>query len=51
VSFIVSNKFGSFHGKSFERIIDERVHDVHSFFGNTCFGVDLSQNFVDIDGE
>ena len=31
--------------------MDERVHDVHSLFGNTNVWVDLFKDFVDIDGE
>ena len=31
--------------------MDERVHDVHGFFGDSNVGVDLLKDFVDVDGE
>jgi hypothetical protein len=31
--------------------VNERVHDVHGFLGNTNVGVDLLEDLVDIDGE
>ena len=31
--------------------MNERVHDVHSLFGDTNIWVDLFQNFVDVDRE
>ena len=50
-SFVESNEFWSFSGNSVESIMNEWVHDVHGFFGNTNVGVDLLKNFIDIDGE
>ena len=38
----------SFTGNSLEDIVDERVHDAHSLAGDTSIGVDLLQNFVDV---
>ena len=31
--------------------MDERVHDVHGFFRDSDVGVDLFEDFVDVDGE
>jgi hypothetical protein len=31
--------------------VNEGVHDVHGFLGNTNIGVDLLEDLVDIDGE
>ena len=31
--------------------MDERVHDVHGLLGNADVGVDLFEDFVDVDGE
>ena len=31
--------------------MDEGVHDVHGFFGDTNVGVDLLEDFVDVDRE
>ena len=48
VSFVVSDQLGGFEGESFEGVVDEGVHDVHGFLGNSSFGVDLSQNLTKI---
>jgi hypothetical protein len=48
---IVSDQFGRFQGNSVERVRNERVHDSHGFFGDSSFGVDLFQNFVNVDSE
>ena len=50
-SLVESNEFGSFSGNSVESVMDEGVHDVHGFLGNTNVGVNLFQDFIDIDGE
>ena len=31
--------------------MDERVHDVHGFLGNSDVGVHLLEDLVDVDGE
>jgi hypothetical protein len=31
--------------------VNERVHDVHGFLGDTNVGVNLLEDFIDIDGE
>ena len=31
--------------------MNERVHDVHGFLGDTNVGVYLLEDFVDVDGE
>ena len=49
--FVISNQFGSFGGEFIERIVNERVEDSHSFFGDSDFGVYLFQNFVNVDSE
>lgn len=50
-SFIESDEFRSFSGNSVESIMNERVHDVHGFLGDTNVGVHLLKNFVDVDRE
>ena len=51
VLLVVSNQFGSFHSESVERVRDEGVQDRHSFLGDSDFGVNLFQDFVNIDSE
>ena len=50
-SLVESDQLWSFSGDSVEGIVDERVHDVHGFFGDSDVGVDLFEDFVDVDGE
>ena len=50
-SLVESDELGSFGGDSVEGVVDERVHDVHGFLGDTDVGVDLLEDFVDVDGE
>ncbi len=50
-SLVESNQFWSFSGDSVEGVVNEGVHDVHGFLGNTNIGVDLLEDLVDIDGE
>ena len=50
-SLVESDEFGSLSGDSIEGIVDEGVHDVHGFLGDTDVGVDLLEDFVDVDGE
>ena len=40
----------SFCGDAFEDIVDERVHDAHGFAGDSSVGVNLLQNFIDVNG-
>ena len=51
MSLIVSDEFGGFEGESFKGVVDERVHDVHGFLGDTNVWVYLLKNFVNIDRE
>ena len=45
------DELGAFGGDSVEGVVDEGVHDVHGLFGDTDVGVDLLEDFVDVDGE
>ena len=49
-TLVVVGKLGSFTGDTLEDIVDEGVHDSHSFAGDTSVGVDLLQDLVDVDG-
>jgi len=48
-SLVESDEFGSFSGDSVEGIVNEGVHDVHGFLGDTDVGVYLLQHLVDVD--
>ena len=48
---VVSYKFTCFFGDFSEDVVDEGVHDGHTFFGHTGVWVNLFQYFVDVDGE
>ena len=48
---VEADEFGAFGGDSVEGVVDEGVHDVHGLFGDTDVGVDLLEDFVDVDGE
>ena len=50
-SFVVRGQSRSFRSNSFEDVVDKRVHDGHSLGGDTSIGVDLFQDFVDVDGK
>ena len=50
-SLVESDELGAFGGDSVEGVVDEGVHDVHGLFGDTDVGVDLLEDFVDVDGE
>ena len=50
-SLVESDELGSFSGDSVEGVVNEGVHDVHGLLGDTNVGVDLLENFVDVDGE
>ena len=49
-TLVVVGKTGSFTGNTLEDIVDEGVHDSHSFARDTSVGVDLLQDLVDVDG-
>ena len=42
-------KAGSFGGDALEDVVDERVHDVHGFAGDTSVRVNLLQHLIDVD--
>ena len=48
-SLVESNELGSFSGDSVESVVNERVHDVHGFLGDSNIGVHLLEDLVDID--
>jgi len=50
-SLVESDELGSFSGNSVEGIMNEWVHDVHGFLGDTNVGVHLLEDLVNIDGE
>ena len=50
-SLVESDEFGTFSGNSVESIMNERVHDVHSFLGDTDVGVHLLKDFVNVNWE
>ena len=45
---VVSGELSSFSGDALENVVDERVHDGHSFLGDTSVRVDLLQHTVDV---
>ncbi|GFY58410.1 histone H2B [Trichonephila inaurata madagascariensis] len=48
---VVVSQTGRFGGDALENIVDEGIHDGHGFAGNSSVGVDLFQDFVDVNGE
>jgi len=48
-SLVESDEFGAFSGNSVESIMNEGVHDVHGFLGDTNVGVHLLEDLVDVD--
>ncbi len=46
----VGGELGSLGGDALEEVVDEGVHDAHSLGGNTGIGVNLLEDFVDVDG-
>ena len=48
---VVSYKFAGFFGDFAEDVVDEGVHDGHTFLGHTGVWVNLFQDFVDVDRE
>ena len=45
---VVSGELSGFSGDALENVVDERVHDGHSFLGDTSVRVDLLQHAVDV---
>ena len=50
-SLVVMSKARRFGSDSLKDIVDEGVHDRHGFAGNTSVGVNLLQDFVDVNSE
>jgi len=48
---VVVGQSGGFSGDSFEDVVDEAVHDRHSFGADSGVWVDLFQDLVDVDAE
>ena len=49
-AFVVVGQTGRLSGDALENVVDEAVHDRHGFRGDSRVGVDLLQNFVDVNG-
>ena len=49
VLLVVVSQSGSFSGNSLEYVVHKRVHDAHGLGRDTSVGVDLLQDFVDVD--
>lgn len=47
---VVVGQAGRLGGDALEDVVDEAVHDAHGLGGNASVGVDLLQDFVDVDG-
>ena len=47
---VVVSETGSLSGDSFEDVVDKGVHDAHGLGRDTSVGVDLLQDFVNVDG-
>lgn len=47
---VVVSQAGRLGGDTLEDVVDEAVHDAHGLGGNASVGVDLLQDFVDVDG-
>jgi hypothetical protein len=47
---VIRGEFSRFRGDAFENIVNERIHDAHSLFGNAGIGMDLLQHFVNVRG-
>ena len=50
-SLVEADELGALSGNAVEGVVDEGVHDVHGFLGDTNIGVHLLEDFVDVDGE
>ena len=49
-SLVVVRKLGSLGGDPLEDVIDEGVHDAHGLGRDSGVGMNLLQDFVDVDG-
>ena len=49
-SLVVVSKAGSLGSDSFKDVVNKAVHNRHCFAGYTSIRVNLSQDFVDVDG-
>jgi hypothetical protein len=47
---VVGGELSGLSGDALEDIVDEGVHDGHSLLGDTCVGVDLLEDLVDVGG-
>ena len=47
-SFVVMRQPRSFGSNAFENVIDETVHDAHSFWTDACIRMDLLQNLINV---
>ena len=50
-SLVESDELGSLSGDSVKSVMNEGIHDVHGFLGDTNVGVHLLEDLVDVDGE
>ena len=50
VLLVVVSQAGGLRGDALKDVVDEGVHDAHGLAGDASVGVDLLQDFVDIDG-
>ena len=48
---VVSHELGGLGSDLLEDIVDERVHDGHTFLGHAGVGVNLFEDLVDVDRE
>ena len=48
---VVGNQFAGFGGDFTKDVVDEGVHDGHTFLGHTGVGVDLFQHLVNVNSE
>ena len=50
VFLVVVSQTGGFGGDALKDVVHEGVHDAHGLAGDTSVGVNLLQDFVDVDG-
>ena len=49
-ALVVVSQAARFGSDSLKDVVDEAVHDAHGFAGDASVGVNLLQDFVDVDG-
>lgn len=49
-SLVVVSQAGGFSGDALENVVHKAVHDRHGLAGNSGIGMNLLQNFVDVNG-